>query len=116
MSEINERIDELQARLDSLVRTQIDFQREISLIRREMDLLRAGEQKQVVQPSPKPTPPPVREIPTTGTAGPKPPPPRQAPQRPVEAPTFGYTQTGKTPASDTPKKQSILQITNLEEF
>ncbi len=42
MPEIDPKIAELEARLDSLVRTQIDFQTEISMIRRELTKLRAA--------------------------------------------------------------------------
>ncbi|HEV8590646.1 MAG TPA: hypothetical protein VGQ55_00980, partial [Pyrinomonadaceae bacterium] len=79
MSEINERIDELQARLDKLVRTQIDFQTEISQIRYELSVLREVEKKQAAQSDVPPTPP-VHKQPVAEKYEPKQPPPRQRPQ------------------------------------
>jgi hypothetical protein len=42
MSEADQQIDELERRLDTLVRTQIDFQKEISLIRNQIRQVRAS--------------------------------------------------------------------------
>jgi hypothetical protein len=58
MSEIEEKIDQLQARLENLVKSQEYFQRETSQIRYEINVLRAVQQKrraqQQSQQSPKP--------------------------------------------------------------
>ncbi|CAN5497865.1 hypothetical protein BH10ACI2_BH10ACI2_25890 [soil metagenome] len=67
MPELDPKIAELEARLDSLVRTQIDFQQEITTIRRELTKLRGG----FVPPSPQSPPPPV----TQPLEHPVPPPP-----------------------------------------
>ena len=60
MPEIDERIDQLQSKLENLVKTQENFQREISQIRYEINVLRSAQQKQNVQAQP-PRKPPVRE-------------------------------------------------------
>ncbi len=55
MAEIDPKIAELDARLDSLVRTQIDFQQEISTIRRELTKLRGGPPSLVTRPLTEPS-------------------------------------------------------------
>src|SRR5690242_9838101 len=47
MSEVDEKITELQTRLENLVRTQIGFQQEITQIRYELNVLRAAEERSV---------------------------------------------------------------------
>ncbi|MEQ1603735.1 MAG: DUF2339 domain-containing protein [Pyrinomonadaceae bacterium] len=64
MTENQQQIERLQTRLDRLVRTQIDFQREVSQIRSELERLRGAKE----------------EIPITQRL--PPPPPRTEPQRP----------------------------------
>jgi uncharacterized membrane protein len=49
MSEIDDKISELEARLDQLVRTQIDFQQNVGQIRYEIKVLRARRQKNEVR-------------------------------------------------------------------
>ena len=45
MTETEEKIERLQTQLDKLVKTQVDFQREVSQIRYEISVLRAVQQK-----------------------------------------------------------------------
>jgi hypothetical protein len=78
------KIAELEARLDSLVRTQIGFQTEITAIRKELTRLRGQ------------TPPPIAASPTPVSAiPPAPPPPAQQQPRPpvptgeIRPPSFG---------------------------
>jgi len=93
MSEESSRIDELEARLDHLVRTQIDFQTEVFRIRDEIAAIRGARQRSGSAP-PEKAPRPVEQ--------PAPPPasPRSEPQRPkppprdsssIPPPTFGYS-------------------------
>lgn len=110
MSDNQEEILRLRAQLERLVRTQIDFQREVSYIRSELERLTtassARERLPLTPDAPPPRPPatapgaqrppepPVtaRVPPEWQTYTPPPktqaPPPRQAP--PASAPTFGY--------------------------
>lgn len=92
----DDEISRLENRLDSLVRTQIDFQKEITAIRDELTKLRTRvepkEQRASVNDSTV-RPESVRSSP--GTESPEQPSPR--PEReyvaPVAAPTFGYGHT-----------------------
>jgi uncharacterized membrane protein len=94
MSDPQEKIARLEARLDRLVRTQIDFQNEVSAIRAELKRLRSGDVAadtppqpaephswQTTQPPQKPPPPSVTAE-NTETARETPPPsfgmPREA--------------------------------------
>lgn len=94
MAEIDAKINELEARLESLVRTQIDFQSEISTIRRELTKLRAASAQ-----TPKidlttnrlPREPDKTYIPPQKQGPPRPIPP----DVPVAAPTFGYKQADR---------------------
>lgn len=97
MHEAQEEILKLEARLDRLVRTQIDFQKEVSAIRAEIARLRAGDQEEFSPPEA----PPVREhrVPMSPPQAPEPsayeapgvgeyiPPPNFETKRPE--PTFG---------------------------
>lgn len=88
MSELDPKINELEARLESLVRTQIDFQVEVTAIRKELTRLRGesaakrpeaaradhppirAQQQPVEQPSPVTSKlPPTTEVPTFVTLG-----------------------------------------------
>lgn len=77
MNELDKKIQELEDRVDALVRTQIDFQKEISLIRGEIVRLRAQktslepERKSptaYTPPEPRTQPPPIRSAATPRTA------------------------------------------------
>ena len=93
MAEIDPKIAELEARLDSLVRTQIDFQHEITTIRRELTKLRGGPPPLVTRPLTEPPPP--QYVPPTEPR--RPPPNRTAD---VPPPTFGMKpDAGKSESS-----------------
>jgi len=84
----DEEISRLELRLDSLVRTQIDFQKEVTAIRTELTRLRRATAVQDDRPRPINDP-----IPTTAP----PPPhihemPKAQPPRPTPPPTFGYSE------------------------
>lgn len=102
MSEADQQIDELERRLDELVRTQIDFQKEITLIRSQIRNMRSAstrtraDQSFYVPPeTPKAEPrveapqaeepvrqrPPIRETQKYSEPG----------YRPASAPNFGYS-------------------------
>jgi hypothetical protein len=113
MIELDKKIQELEDRVDALVRTQIDFQKEISLIRGEIVRLRA--QKASAEPErkapsaytptePRTPPPPVRPAvtppPTTDTAKPPvTPSPAQPYQRPPVRP-----QSADAPSYELPRR------------
>lgn len=61
MAENREEIERLKTQLDRLVRTQIDFQREVNAIRSKLDELGGAAPSRPVAPSPQPPPakPPV---------------------------------------------------------
>ena len=67
MTENQEQIERLQTRLDRLVKTQIDFQKEVSFIHSELDRLRsvkadiAFSTKRVENPAEPPQKPPLEE-------------------------------------------------------
>ncbi len=97
MAELDAKISELEQRLESLVRTQIDFQTEISNIRRELTKLRgssAPERRHDLNTNKLP-PPPIAEKPQPQPPEPEIPkaqyePPRS---RETQAPNFGYTRS-----------------------
>src|SRR5258708_40029448 len=92
MTENQEQIERLQTRLDNLVKTQIDFQKEVSFIRAELDRLRGARPEIPMTPitaklpiAPGP-PPPVNEPPRSIPKWePTPPPPRPE----IPPPNFG---------------------------
>ena len=115
MPELDPKIAELEARLDNLVRTQIDFQQEISTIRRELTKLRGSsappstaqqtppittrlETPKITQPPPSPgngvhdVPPPTFGMRPEAASGETPPKPDNAFSRVVE----GYTDAAKS--------------------
>ncbi len=95
MTENQEQIERLLTRLDRLVKTQIDFQREVSGIRAELERLRTVPPaygsvpvNAYVVPQSKPPEPP-KAIPPWQTAAPE---TRKLPPPPVAAPNFGQTE------------------------
>lgn len=84
MPEMDSKIPELEKRLDDLVRTQIDFQKEISSIRGELTRLRgkAGSERSARSFYVPPEPPPKEPNPA--------PPPRTSSSESVPPPSFGY--------------------------
>lgn len=105
MADIDDKINELERRLDQLVRTQIDFQKNVSQIRYEIGLLRAIQQKRSEQASPsqenlRPRPPvdrPYRQ-PERVEA---PPPHRPDPGTRPELPPQWYTTPADRPPPST---------------
>lgn len=96
---MEEKISDLEARIDRLVRTQIGFQQEIAALRDELKGLRqtAGESPKPAQPRPEPVRPNYQPKPLEN-----PPPRPRPPVRPVEpAPSFGesYKRPDPQPAS-----------------
>ncbi len=116
MSEIKEQIDLLEARLENLVRTQIDFQREIREIRNQIDSLRqsanykAFPQKAETQEKPtneQVSPPKITE-PISKE-------PENQPKSPsVYAPNFGYAK--QTRAAQQPTAAKSTERSNIEKF
>lgn len=92
MTEQNETIEGLQFRLDKLVRTQIDFQQEITSIRNELKAL-GGNGKPTSEPVKLPViayvSPEIKPIPA---AAPK----AEQTYRETEPPSFGYTAKSRT--------------------
>jgi uncharacterized membrane protein len=112
MTEFDDKIARLQARLDNLVRTQIGFQQEITQIRNELNALRGmRNQQQMPQPPQKP---PVREyIPPPRVDQP---PVNQTTSHSTKAPNFGYTDTPKTPFETTAKPFQPREKSEIEKF
>ncbi len=108
MTEDREEIERLQARLDTLVRTQIDFQNEVSFIRSELERLRFV--KREIEPTPvsRPAQPqraselPEAEKPpsTTRWETTPPPPPRSDDPKPPSRAEQPFTGFGKYAAAD----------------
>jgi len=90
MTEDQEQIERLQTRLDRLVKTQIDFQREVSVIRAELERLRTAKPGLGIPPPTQPVTPPV--------APPSyiPPPPIRTEERP-QSPTTSVPPTNVPP-------------------
>ncbi|HVE56841.1 MAG TPA: DUF2339 domain-containing protein [Pyrinomonadaceae bacterium] len=97
MEEFDDKIAQLQARLENLVRTQISFQQEITQIRSELNFLRGGQPPQN-EPQQTPRKPSVREYV---------PPPRNEPppikretnqqtNQETKTPNFGYSNNTKS--------------------
>ncbi len=117
MAESDDKIAQLQLRLENLVRTQISFQQEITQIRNELNALRGVPPKQNA-PQESPRKPPVREY--------IPPPRNETPpinqetnrqtNQPTAAPNFGYSSTRKPPVENpvrpfpsAPKEKSEIE-------
>ncbi len=115
MSDYNEKISQLQQRLDKMVEYQGYFDREINLIRSEINVLRATYQKQnVSQPPPIQAKPPVREYV---------PPPHSAqnqtytePLKDSSAPTTSEPQTPPFSVSNYSSAHTQTEKNNLEKF
>ncbi len=126
MTDLDLKIAELETRLDRLVRTQIDFQTEVTRIRSELAGLRAGNrigeypQRTVDADLP---PEPVR---ASEPARPRPEPrPYPQPERPVSPPSFGTSgdrsDTGSSAGSESAFSRYVSSYTesaraDLEKF
>ncbi len=126
MSDTNQQIDRLEARLESLVRSQIDFQKEITAIRAEMSRLRSRQRDGsniefgIRDPS-------IPAKPATADTLPPPPPSPKPPVRPqapdvTPVPTFGYeakqegNSKGFDPVGDIFSKHTETAKRDLEKF
>lgn len=121
MSELDPKITELESRLESLVRTQIDFQKEITAIRNELTRLRTAARPlppatQSVQQPREPVYPPPR----SAQAPPTHPEPSTREVRPPFAswtePSAGKRQETQDRVSDYFNKQTENARSNLEKF
>jgi uncharacterized membrane protein len=120
------KILELEERLDRLVRTQIDFQKEVLRIRSELAGLRAGNRIEQEPQPPSPTEAPREPARSSESVRPKPEPrPYPQPERPVSPPTFstssGRASTGSSATSESAFSQYVSSYTesaraDLEKF
>jgi uncharacterized membrane protein len=126
MTDLDLKIAELETRLDRLVRTQIDFQTEITRIRSELAGLRAGNR---IGDDPQRTPQtnlPPEPVRSSEPVRPRPEPrPYPQPERPVSPPTFatssGRANTGSSAKSESAFSQYVSSYTesaraDLEKF
>ncbi len=129
MAEIDERIDQLQARLENLVNYQAYFGSEISQIRYEINVLRAVQQKRNAQTQEIPKKPPVREyVPppraeqtssqqtnrqTEQSANP---PTNQQSYQQAESPNFGYSTSSKSSSDYKAQPIQPKEKSDLEKF
>ena len=113
MSEIDEKIAYLQARLDNLAKIQTAFHNEVSQLRYEISLLRQKQQTQAASPQPQ-TNPPVREyIPPTRTAQSY---SNQQANQPTNPPNFGYKVENAEGVFDANPSFEPRSKSNVEEF
>ncbi len=92
MSQSDPKIDELERRLDALVRTQVGFQKEIIEIRERLLDLRGPSEKTAAPPPTPSQPPPAKRPPDLNERWRTVPPPPYSPPpaaREVEPPAFG---------------------------
>ncbi|HEX8637054.1 MAG TPA: DUF2339 domain-containing protein, partial [Pyrinomonadaceae bacterium] len=120
MTETEERIERLQAQLDKLVKTQIDFQREVSQIRYEIGVLRAGRQKQNLSETGTPkeakTPPVGEYAPPQTAAVPPEQPMNQQSARQIAEPNFESSPKPKNSAYDEAQSNFRSEKSDLEKF
>jgi uncharacterized membrane protein len=118
MSEIDSRIEQLQARLDNLVKYQGYFNHEINQISQEINYLRTTQQKQEVPQPQTPQPkPPAREPAPAQLAPQNAQPPQSAQQTPkqTESPVFQETLSSVQGRSDIEKfiGKNILSVIGI---
>ncbi len=97
MADNQPKIDQLETRISELVRTQIDFQKEISAIRKELASLRGPiVESEISMPAPAQYVPPVESLKSDERS--VPPDQSEPTVHRVETPNFGYSyeQTGHT--------------------
>jgi|CXWL01.1.fsa_nt_gi uncharacterized membrane protein len=127
MPEPDPNIAALEARLDSLVRTQIDFQTEVTAIRRELTRLRGTQRPETADSTPLPPPRPTHQQ-TQRPPEPTPPPPpaakRKYPRQTIP-PAFGsYQSQGRSQEKESSagkyseyfNKQAVSARSDLEKF
>lgn len=111
MAETDDKIAQLQTRLENLVKTQISFQQEISQIRYELNVLREIEQKRRAVEQPRK--PPIREyVPPPRTTSPTDLPNEEQ----TKPPNFGYQTQTKSPFETTASKIHIIEKSEIEKF
>lgn len=129
MAEIDSKIDQLQTRLENLVKTQISFQQEITQIRYELNVLRGIEQKRVQMQEPQ-RKPPVRDYvppPKTDQTAPPQQPNAQTNQQTYQqqnqqtyqqtkAPNFGYAESSKSSFNTGEKPFQPKEKSDIEKF
>lgn len=122
MAETEDKIAQLEARLDSLVRTQISFQQEVTRIADELKRLR-GNPPQHSESSQSPAreyvPPPRVSPPTAESTTPVQTPPsfQPPPNREVPPPTFGQRPPRRpSPKNDSTTATAAERNTALERF
>lgn len=124
MPETNDQIDELQTRLDNLVRTQIDFQKEVSFIRSELVRLRSVGSKQASDPASGEPKPIVSDEPKIYRQPPSEPPPRkpateekkQHEHAQSSGPSFGYEERAGSRYSSKFDSITASAKSDLEKF
>ncbi len=112
MAEFEDKIAQLQARLENLVKTQISFQQEITQIRNELNFLRGNRQPQnTTEPPGKP---PVREyVPPPGIEQP---PINQQTNQQTKPPNFGYSDGSKKSFEPAENHFQPKQKSEIEKF
>lgn len=126
MAESDDKIAELQTRLENLVRTQIGFQQEITQIRAELNVLRGLAQKSASTDAADQTPareyvPPPRNTPETRQTNPQTNPQteqttQQNPKPPVTPPVFGNANQRKSPFENAPRTAPTYAKSEIEKF
>jgi len=112
MSEIDDKINELESRLDELLKTQITFQEKTNQIRYEIGVLRAIQQKRRDQPQASSPVSEPQQRPTTFTSSTQPsqprvpytPPDQREPTKPpVRSSTYQSTSQPPRPRTEQPR-------------
>ena len=112
MAEFDEKIVQLQARLENLVKTQIGFQQEITQIRNELNYLQRLRQPQ--NTSEPPRQPPVREyVPPPRVEQP---PIRHQTNQQTKPPNFGYSTGSKKPFEPAENRFQPKEKSEIEKF
>lgn len=116
MEETDDKIAQLQARLENLVKTQVSFQQEISQIRYELNVLCETRQKQNAQKEHKK--PPVREYVPPPRTNPSPPnqPTAEQTKPPIEPPKFGYPREAKSRFESNARTFQQPEKSEIEKF
>ena len=116
MSDIDDKINQLERRLDELLRTQISFQENINQIRHEIGLLRAARQSEAVKPHGEAAP-----IDSTRSDASRPPPEQPGPQVSTVVVTEQYGRPTGQPVAPSAFSRYATEYAeaaraNLEEF
>lgn len=111
MAENDKTLDALEKSLEDLVRTQVDFQKEIIRIRQEIAMLR-GEGSRPAPPATQEkrpeSPPPVQPPPPPRAAGEQPPPPpKTSTDLPPKWPVASPPEAQRPPTQDPPQRPPV---------